>query len=237
MTKIMGKLLVAPREMKWLLLAGECIARPHTVTPHTLTVNCLLWLLHTLTCTRIQTVMLSQFTHSHSCGVLVLVCHSSTHATLTSPSRHCTRSKFRFTISRESYYERTWTNQRKGIKSHDLPPQIAHVQRTGNQIKVDQRKNYTVLKFFLIIIQIFFFLLNFCFSMASSWEFAQKVVATEKKYLFTQPQRILLFPGLLSEYSAYDFAQNAYKVCEGRRCHLDMLILSHDQCRVVTLVN
>ena len=34
----------------------------------------------------------------------------------------------------------------------------------------------------------------------------------EMGYLFTRPQKILLFPGLLSEYSAYDFAHNAYKV-------------------------
>ena len=38
------------------------------------------------------------------------------------------------------------------------------------------------------------------------------MVAMEKGYLFTHPLRILLFPGLLSEYSAYDFANNAYKV-------------------------
>ncbi len=49
--------------------------------------------------------------------------------------------------------------------------------------------------------------------MTTSWEHAQKAVATEMKYLFTRPQRVLLFPGLLSEYSAYDFAHNAYKVC------------------------
>ena len=53
------------------------------------------------------------------------------------------------------------------------------------------------------------------YRLGPSWEHAQKMVAMEKGYLFTHPLRILLFPGLLSEYSAYDFANNAYKV--GRR--------------------
>ena len=51
------------------------------------------------------------------------------------------------------------------------------------------------------------------YRLGPTWEQAQKLVAMERSYLFTHPLKILLFPGLLSEYSAYDFAGNAYKVC------------------------
>ncbi len=57
----------------------------------------------------------------------------------------------------------------------------------------------------------------------------------EMGYLFTRPQKILLFPGLLSEYSAYDFAHNAYKVVISHVmsavCHL-MRAVCHVMCAV-----
>ena len=100
--------------------------------------------------------------------------------------------------------------------------------------------------------------------MSPSWEQAQQAVAMEKGSIFTHPKKILLFPGLvrtqrnrlivhhfqicfhplqLSEYSAYDFANNAFKV----RCYyfshgVTMVMYMYQECapvcyRVATSVN
>jgi hypothetical protein len=47
--------------------------------------------------------------------------------------------------------------------------------------------------------------------MSGSWEKAARELAATHNFLLTHPRRVLLFLGLLSEYSAYDFANNAFK--------------------------
>ncbi|XP_065837233.1 alpha-1,6-mannosylglycoprotein 6-beta-N-acetylglucosaminyltransferase B-like [Oscarella lobularis] len=47
--------------------------------------------------------------------------------------------------------------------------------------------------------------------LSKLWEKARRAVFARRPSLFERPKRILIFPGLLSEYSAYDFATNAFK--------------------------
>ena len=42
-------------------------------------------------------------------------------------------------------------------------------------------------------------MLFFPYRLAESWENAQKAVADSSGFLFTNPKRILLFPGLVSD--------------------------------------
>lgn len=47
--------------------------------------------------------------------------------------------------------------------------------------------------------------------MSGSWEKAARELSSSHNFLFTHPKRILLYLGLLTEYSGYDFATNAFK--------------------------
>ncbi|XP_065898668.1 alpha-1,6-mannosylglycoprotein 6-beta-N-acetylglucosaminyltransferase B-like isoform X2 [Dysidea avara] len=48
-------------------------------------------------------------------------------------------------------------------------------------------------------------------SMKTGWEEAAIILSERHPELFSSPKNILLFPGLLTEYSAYDFAKMAFK--------------------------
>lgn len=49
------------------------------------------------------------------------------------------------------------------------------------------------------------------FRLGLTWEEARLKLFEKSPLLFSSPKKILLFPGLLSEYSGYDFGGNAFK--------------------------